>query len=434
MVMTTAETGHFHQLPEQYRFALVDANGEPTEQCRNHLRAISMGFHYAAPDEDGYAQYAKDSTGARLREVREVEPSGELPGLPIATLTGYDQTVNTGHGHLESAEFITDVTVRATHRRRGLLRSLMTYELDQARQAGKTFAALTATEGSIYGRYGFGIATQAMSVEVTKGRNFSLPHEPAGTIEIVYPGAIDDVREAVFADFHASHRGSHGRQRLQLNYAAGRCTADHLSTPNPRMRSAVHRDDSGRPDGVVSYEVTEDFGKLLKVHDFVTVNPDAELALWKFLTSVDLVTKVEAPIVGRSTPLQWAIKDPYQMRITGMKNFTWLRVLDVQRALEVRGWDHAGTVQFRIEDPLGWCDGTWQVEVSEPGAQAVVTRIDDRDDVASFGIRALGSMYFGLAHAHSLAAAGRMNCTPEQLLELDRFFDTFDQAYNITGF
>lgn len=286
--MTTAETGHFHQLPEQYRFALVDANGEPTEQCRNHLRAISMGFHYAAPDEDGYAQYAKDSAGARLREVREVEPSGELPGLPIATLTGYDQTVNTGHGHLESAEFITDVTVRATHRRRGLLRSLMTYELDQARQAGKTFAALTATEGSIYGRYGFGIATQAMSVEVTKGRNFSLPHEPAGTIEIVHPGAIDDVREAVFADFHASHRGSHGRQRLQLNYAAGRCTADHLSTPNPRMRSAVHRDDSGRPDGVVSYEVTEDFGKLLKVHDFVTVNPDAELALWKFLSLIHI--------------------------------------------------------------------------------------------------------------------------------------------------
>ncbi|MDU4677911.1 MAG: GNAT family N-acetyltransferase, partial [Cutibacterium granulosum] len=99
--MTTAETGHFHQLPEQYRFALVDANGEPTEQCRNHLRAISMGFHYAAPDEDGYAQYAKDSAGARLREVREVEPSGELPGLPIATLTSYDQTVNTGHGHLK---------------------------------------------------------------------------------------------------------------------------------------------------------------------------------------------------------------------------------------------------------------------------------------------------------------------------------------------
>lgn len=427
-----AHSIHAH-LPEPYRFDLVDTDGTASDRCRDHMRAVCLGFHVADPDDRAVANYCRDSAGRRLREVRTTTPDLELGGLPVATLTSYDLSVNTGHGHLEPADFITDVTVRATHRRRGLLRALMTHDLSQARESGTALATLTATEGAIYGRFGFGVATRTMSVEVTGGRHFSLIHDPAGSIELADPGAIDALRVDVFTDFHARHRGSHGRLDWHTNMAAGRYQ-EFGSTPNRRLRSALHRDPAGRADGVVSYEVTEDFGSQLTVHDMVAANPDAELALWDFLTSVDLVTTVRASHVDPATPLPWAARDPRMVRITGMSDLTWLRILDVRRALEIRGWDHAGSVAFHLTDPLGWCQGTWRIDVAAPGAQPVVTELDDATDAPTMDVGTLGSLYFGLAGVRSLAAAGRVLGTPDEITALHRFFATVDTAHNISYF
>ncbi|AXE38371.1 GNAT family N-acetyltransferase [Acidipropionibacterium virtanenii] len=420
------------QLPQPYRLTRVVSDGRLTDELANVSRAVNLGFHMAEPDHDFLVHYADHVAGERLWAVRGPEPELELPGLPVATLASYDSTVNTGHGHLEPADFITDVTVRPTHRRRGILRGLISHDLAVARESGRSMAVLTATEGAIYGRFGFGVSSHDQRVEVISDGRFTLAHEPEGSVQMVAADEIDDVRREVFDAFHRSHRGSHGRLDWWVEFAAGRWDYEDQK-PNRRVRSAVHRDADGRPDGVVSYEVTESFGSTLKVRDMEAVTTEAELALWEFLASIDLVTRITASKVNPSTPLPWAVRDPRVVRFTGNADLTWLRILDVARALAVRGWDHTGSVTLRVIDPLEWCSGAYRVDVAEAGSPAEVTPVRDRDAVA-LDIASLGSLYFGTVRAEALAGARRLRGTPDQVRTVARLFATDDTPHNITEF
>lgn len=57
-----------------------------------------------------------------------------------------------------------------THRRRGLLTALMRRQLEDVRESGEPFAALYASEGAIYPRFGYGLSSLAASVEIDRAR------------------------------------------------------------------------------------------------------------------------------------------------------------------------------------------------------------------------------------------------------------------------
>ena len=54
---------------------------------------------------------------------------------------------------------VTVVGVLPTHRRRGILTSMMRRQLDDTRAGGEPLAALWASEPAIYGRFGYGPGT-----------------------------------------------------------------------------------------------------------------------------------------------------------------------------------------------------------------------------------------------------------------------------------
>ena len=56
---------------------------------------------------------------------------------------------------------VTMVSVAATHRRRGVLTSMMRRQLDDVRGWGEPLAVLTASEPEIYGRFGYGVGDAA---------------------------------------------------------------------------------------------------------------------------------------------------------------------------------------------------------------------------------------------------------------------------------
>ena len=64
---------------------------------------------------------------------------------------------------------VTAVGVHPTHRRRGVLRSMMDAQLRDVHERGEPIAALWASEETIYGRFGYGIASWAGELKV--------PHE-----------------------------------------------------------------------------------------------------------------------------------------------------------------------------------------------------------------------------------------------------------------
>ncbi|MSS46587.1 GNAT family N-acetyltransferase [Cutibacterium sp. WCA-380-WT-3A] len=428
-----AESTSSVQVPDPYRLELVTSDGSRSEAVDNVLQAVALGFHLAQPSDAELERYAAYVAGQQLWTIRQPDPDPEFPGLPVATMATYSSTINTGHGHLEPATFITDVTVRASHRRRGLLRTLMTNALTRSKDEGLAFAALTATEGSIYGRFGYGISTRSQSVEIVADGRFKLNHTPQGTVSMADPLAIDDLRLAVFSEFHRAHRGSHNREPWHVDFSSGRWNPQ-MGGPNRRIRSIVHYNDDGEPDGVVSYEIDKDFGSRITVRDMVATTADAEVALWEFLASIDLIETITAPKVDPATALPWAVEDPRVVKFTRHTDLGWLRILDVDKAMAVRGWDHQGSVTFHVVDPMGYAEGTWRVDVEAPGAPAAVTKVDDSTDAATLDVAALGSLYFGMGRGFSLAAAHRVTGTDEQIAAVDRMFSTVDVAHNISEF
>ena len=432
-VKAMAESTSSVQVPDPYRLELVTSDGSRSEAVDNVLRAVALGFHLSQPSDAELEHYAACVEGEQLWTIRQPDPDPEFPNLPVATMDTYPSTINTGHGHLEPATFITDVTVRASHRRRGLLRTLMTNTLTRSKEEGLAFAALTATEGSIYGRFGYGISTRDQSVEIVVDGRFKLNHAPSGTVSMADPLAIDDLRLKVFSEFHRTRRGSHNRQPWHVDYASGRWDP-HKGGPNRRVRSIVHHNDDGEPDGVVSYQIDKDFGSQITILDMVATTPNAEVALWEFLASIDLIETIKAPKVDPATPLPWAVEDPRVVKFTSHTDLGWLRILDVEKAMAVRGWDHQGSVTFHVVDPMGYAEGTWRIDVDAPGAPATVTKIDDSTDAATVDVAALGSLYFGTGRGFSLAAAHRVTGTDEQIAAVDRMFSTVDVAHNISEF
>ena len=92
-------------------------------------------------------------------------PGRALPGgrttttAVVATAGAFPFRLTVPGGAQVGVAAVTVVTVQPTHRRQGLLRQMMDEQLDDVARRGEPLAALTASEASIYERFGYGIAT-----------------------------------------------------------------------------------------------------------------------------------------------------------------------------------------------------------------------------------------------------------------------------------
>src|SRR5690349_17119400 len=81
---------------------------------------------------------------------------------------------------------VTSTAVLPTYRRRGLLRKIMSAMLADCRERGEFLAGLSASEATIYGRYGFAPATFQHRWEVRRTDvAFQTPFTDPGQLELV---------------------------------------------------------------------------------------------------------------------------------------------------------------------------------------------------------------------------------------------------------
>ena len=81
---------------------------------------------------------------------------------------------------------VTVVGVLPTHRRRGVLTAMMKAQLEDCRARGDAVAYLWASEATIYGRFGYGLASRIGAVELPRERTrFAQPFEPRGTVRLL---------------------------------------------------------------------------------------------------------------------------------------------------------------------------------------------------------------------------------------------------------
>ena len=136
------------------------------------LRTTESAFHEDVNDED-------------LESWRTVfEPERSLAVFDgsemVATAAIFTRELTIPGGLMRVAG-VTAVGVLASHRRRGLLTSLMRRQIDDVRAAGEPVAALWASEGTIYGRFGYGLAARHATVALRTAGARLHPDLPAPT-------------------------------------------------------------------------------------------------------------------------------------------------------------------------------------------------------------------------------------------------------------
>lgn len=394
------------------RFAAV-AKGEPGyRDAEAWVRAVAFGFHESTRTsehvEKTLAAYAADGrifTGAY--QTGKVAPRSLPAEVPVATFGTMRKTLNIGFGRLLETQLVTAVTVRTSHRRRGLLRRMMSEDLRLAREDGVAMAALTASEGTIYGRFGYGVASFERTVKVDTTARFMVGHPPTGTVEVADPKVLLDLAPAIFDRVHRWTPGSIGRQEWYRQLASGSLGRD--GKEDAAIKVALHYGPGGTPDGFVSYKFlgwhTEPH--TVEVVDLVAGTHEAYLELWQFLGAIDLVERVtwdEAPL---DDPLTWALADPRCIDSSDSRDMLWLRILDVVKALEARHYPADGRLLLEVIDPLALTGGTFAVEAS--GGEAAVVRHETAGAPdLTLDVSALSSIYLGAVCPVTLTAAGRI--------------------------
>ncbi len=406
--------GWLEGVTDDLRFETLDLHAERAgddPRVRGWLDATMRGFLQGRPTDDFREKWlhVARADDAVTRGVWDA-PAGGLPGdVPVATFAHLVKTLNAGAATIP-AWMITDVTVAPTHRRRGLMRRLMTENLEAAVAADVPLAVLTASEGAIYQRFGFAPATREARLRVDTSPRFRLRdrERDGGRVVMADPGGSWPALATVNDRHHAVTRGALGRPAYYEEWLKGYDWDEQGEDRKLRLAVRVGPDDA--PDGYVAYTVKE-AGEAaeVKVHDLVSANATAYLDLWQFLADIDLAEVVVGPAPA-ADPLDHALVDHRVRRVTSVPDHLWVRVLDVPRSLEARPWFADGEVVVAVTDRLGHADG--RVRVAAAGGRAGVTVTQDEPDV-TLDVETLGALYLGDVPVDLLARAGRVRGSDE---------------------
>ncbi|NJC86053.1 GNAT family N-acetyltransferase [Planosporangium mesophilum] len=312
-------------------------------------------------------------------------------------------------GGVVPAAHVTLVGVRPTHRRRGLLTRLMTHQLRQIREGGEPIAMLWASEGRIYQRFGYGLAgmRHLLTADKREVRLNRSADPAAGRLRDSTPEQARKDLQQVYERVRAERPGWSSRDENWW----GRRLADPPSRRQgcTEWRALLFESHDG-PDGYALWRRKGDWDETgpkgkVQVAEVVAVTPEAYLALWEFLFSVDLTRTVQYGFGATDEPLRYLVNEP---RALGerVSDSLWVRVVDVPAALSARRYAAPVDVVLEVTDALLPDNaGRWRLTGDANGATCTATT--DAADLAC-DVADLGALYLGGTALGALVAAGRV--------------------------
>jgi predicted acetyltransferase len=319
---------------------------------------------------------------------------------------------------------VSVVGVLPTHRRRGILRSLMQAQLEDARARGDLAAYLWASEGTIYRRFGYGLGSRMGRMQLAKERTrFALPFEPRGTFRLVDADEawerFPPLYERAFAQRPgmASRSEAWWRERRLVDPPSGR--------GGPRTRVLLELD--GEPAGYAIYSVKQDWAHgssvgTVTILEAIAPEPEAARELWRWLLDFDWTGEFVADLLPLDHELFLLLAEPRRMRFE-LNDGVWVRLLDVAGALSARSYAE-GEVVLEVRDEL-LPENAGRYRVTGAGCE----RTDDAADLA-LSVAALGSVYLGgFAFADLARASAAEELRPGGLARADALFRTAVQPW-----
>ena len=339
---------------------------------------------------------------------------------------------------------VGDVGVITSHRRRGILRSMMAWLFEDAVERGEVASLLTASQATIYGRFGFGMAEPLRRIEVPVTSSQLRDDVPVaeGSVRVHDVAHDRDLLLEQLPGLHDRCATSGSLTRTAQWWSVVLGEAETYVGGHTSQRALVHCDTAGDPDGYAIYRNEERWGDhgsqgVLEVREVVGASPAVELALWKALFEVDLIVAVRAALPAHHL-LDDALVDLRAMRCSAFRDHMWLRPLDVPALLGARTYSADGVLTLSVEDrSRPATGGTFRLQV-ESGA-ATCERVSSAPvgpagaDVA-LPVSDLGARVLGAGSFRAVARVGRIQGEPDALALADAMFDADPPPWTDTKF
>lgn len=373
------------------------------------FRVVARTFTEGEPSAENLE--ASVARNAQRRLLGVFDASSPIAEEPVGTVASWVGEISLPGAVAIDGVAISAVSVAQTHRRRGIARIMLEGELRAAAENGSALAMLTVSESSIYGRYGFGVATIASTVTVKTRELTWTGRTPGGRLDTI---RREDARDELL-DVHERARRDIPGEVSSPPGADDRFTGTAPDAHEAeKIRAVRYADADGTTQGVLTYRVSGGRDARSKntasVIAFVAATADAEAALWRYLLDLDLVDTVNASLLSPDPVLLWMVDDPRAIESTPIDHH-YVRILDVERVLSSRRYARPGTVRLDVSDPLDLAGGSYVLTVDADG-RGVVSRATEADrdlPAVALDIAELSSIAFGSVNLWTLERAGRVS-------------------------
>jgi predicted acetyltransferase len=358
-----------------------------------------------------------------------LEPGRTLGSFVDDRLVGTADAVRGGltlpGGAVVGHSAVTHIGVLPSFTRQGIAGGLVRHQLRDFAARGEVVATLRASEATIYGRYGYGVASSFQSLEVRTARAALRPGVgPGGPVRLLDTADAWEVLPRIYAENRPSRPGS--LDRSPVWWAGLRMRAEASPGPSYIAVYGEPGSESGfaryRPIDIAQWFISDQ--RTIAVEDFFAPTPDAYLGLLRFLLGLDLVDRVLLWMRPIDDPLPLLLLDRRAVKTTAVYDETWLRIIDVHKALTGRRYAEGGPVTIAVTDPL-LQNNSASFTITGDGAEP-----SNRPAQLDVGVEGLGTVLLGGATWRSLAVAGLVHADdPAALVDADRLFAVPDAPF-----
>lgn len=329
---------------------------------------------------------------------------------------------------------VTRVGVLGTHRRRGLLRTMLTRLLTEAAERGQVLASLRASETPIYQRFGFGLAGEQAECRVVSAKVLPIRGVASGTFRLLATDEVIDTIKPIYV--RAANRPG---VITRPDWMWRRYLQNAIQLGGDAEFVIVHTSDDGVDDGFAHYAVkwkTANFTPAEgegQIYDLWGADASVELALWDYLCNIDLVREWYAEERPVDDAIQLAAHDRRGYEVRHTWDEQWLRILDVDAALSARSYaEYPATITVAVsDDVIPANNGVW--EIASAGAKR--TSVDAADADIATDIGGISTAYMGGPTWTLLADAARIELrTASALTAADALFAVPRAPYCCSGF
>jgi len=406
MAGTGATMTPMTSLPPGYRTVAV-----PLDRKSEFLAVDHLAFAFE-PDEATSAIVPDSLEWDRCAGVER--PDGTLG----AVHSSYDFDLPVPGGEVPCSG-LTFVGVRPDERRRGLLSAMIDFHFRRSLERGEPVSALFAMEAAIYGRFGYGSASDSARLTVPRGARLrDVPGSETLTVRIdtIDPDRHADLVHAVHVAAGAGRPGWVTRTTEALRRGRVVDPPAWREGGEPLRIVTVH-DEAGDPRAYATLRRKENHTAAgprfpVTIREAVAVDAAAAHRLWSFLLDLDLTSEVTTGLLATDDHLVSLLVD-LRGATPRLVDNVWVRLLDLPVALAARRYSAPVDVVLEVTDArLPDNAGRWRLTTLDEGADgwaAEVTRTDDEPDLR-VDVRELGAVYLG---ARSLAAYGRADLVTE---------------------